>query len=164
MIILLAMMTPTLEPEYLHFEIYNILSNKVDIIDMNKFDNSVSSYLWKNDNEFIFVTLNYGVNQLFVVNIVDVTKPIFTQYEGKDDFISYGLPFTALKNNKVLLSTKVGFHHPKRAFVLEEESERELVWLNKETFDKFKLPQHESFNFTGEYNETEYGWMDNKTT
>ena len=74
----LAMMTPMLESEYLHFEIYNILSNKVDIIDMSKFDKSVSSYMWKNDNEFIFVTPNYSVNQLFVANTADVTKPVFT--------------------------------------------------------------------------------------
>ena len=74
----LAMMTPMLESEYLHFEIYNILSNKVDIIDISKFDKSVSSYMWKNDNEFIFVTPNYSVNQLFVANTADVTKPVFT--------------------------------------------------------------------------------------
>ena len=72
------MMTPMLESEYLHFEVYNILSNKVDIIDMSKFDKSVSSYMWKNDNEFIFVTPNYSVNQLFVANTADVTKPVFT--------------------------------------------------------------------------------------
>ena len=76
--------------------------------------------------------------------------------------ISYGLPFTALKNNKVLLCNKVGYNHPERVVVLENESgknEHDLVWLNKETFENFELPQHERFNFTEGYNETVYGWI-----
>ena len=43
------MKTPMLESENLHFEIYNILTNKLNIID-DKLDISVNDFNWVNDN------------------------------------------------------------------------------------------------------------------
>ena len=49
----LAMNTPMIEADNLHFEIYNILTNKVDIIS-NPLDISVYAFTWINSNTIRF--------------------------------------------------------------------------------------------------------------
>ena len=154
----LGMKTPILESEFLHFEIYNILTNKVDIIDDSEFDLSVTEYTWMNDNLILLMTVDKGVNTLYTLDISDVTKPVYTLYPVKDPLLSYSVPITALRNNKVLVTKKVGYNYPDRLIILNDD-EKEIVYLNKEFVDSIELPQHERISFTGGFNETVYGWL-----
>ena len=155
----LAMNTPLLEAENLHFEIYNILTNKINIID-DPLDISVNEFMWINSHTIRFTAEIIGQIKIYDVNIMNPTKPIFSLFETKSDLYSYGLPFTALKNKKNLLSIKVGYNYPDSIVsLLENKEEEEIVNLNKDTLNEIELSKPELFNFTGGYNDTVYGWI-----
>ena len=59
----LAMKTPMLESENLHFEIYNILTNKVSIID-DVLDISVTDFMWYNDMTIYFTSVLLGQSNI----------------------------------------------------------------------------------------------------
>jgi hypothetical protein len=109
----LAMKTPMLESENLHFEIYNILTGKVSIID-DLLDLSVTDYFWENDHLLYFSSTVLGLNKIFTVDITDTTKPVFKLIDTKSTTASFGLPIKALKNRNIKLSRKVGYNCPER--------------------------------------------------
>ena len=154
----LAMNTPMLESENLHFEIYNILTNKKDIIS-DPLDISVNEFIWLNDKEIRFTTEKIGQIIIYDENIFNPIKPIFTQFNTISPTDSYGLPFTSIKNKNVLLSMKVGYDYPDSIIRFENGEEIEIVNLNKDILNEVELPKPELFNFIGGYNDTIYGWI-----
>ena len=152
----LAMNTPLLEAENLHFEIYNILTNKVNIIE-DSLDLSVTDYFWENDHLLYFVSTVIGLNKIFTVDIIDYTKPVFKLVETKTNVASFGLPIKALNNKNIKLSRKVGYSCPERIVTFPDD---ELVEdTNSEVLKDKELPDPEAFNFVGGYNDTVYGWI-----
>ena len=154
----LAMTTPMLEADNLHFEIYNILTNKIDIIS-DPLDLSVNEFNWLSSNIIQFTAEKIGQIRIYNVNIADPTNPVFDLYKTSSPTDSYNLPFTALKNKKVVLSVKVGYDYPDSIISFENGEEIEIANLNKEILDKIELSKPEPFNFTGGYNDTVYGWI-----
>ena len=154
----LSMKTPMLESENLHLEIYNILTNKIDIID-DILDISIIDYSWLNDNIIYFTSNIIGQNKIFKVNITNPKKPIFTQFKTNSTTSSYSLPFFSLKNKNILFSIKSGFDYPERIILLNNKIESEIVNLNTEFLKKITLPKPESFYFTGGNNDKVYGWI-----
>ena len=152
------MNTPMLEAENLHFEIYNILTNKIDIIS-DPLDICVNEFTWINSNVIRFTAETFGQIKIYDVNIQDPTKPIFNQFKTTSLTDSYGLPFTSLKNKNVILSVKVGYDYPDSIICFENEEETEIVNLNKQLLDDIELSKPELFNFIGGYNDTVYGWI-----
>ena len=152
----LAMKTPMLESENLHFEIYNILTGKVNII-ADLLDVSVSDYFWENDHLLYFQSVVLGLNKIFTVDILDTTKPVFKLIDTKSMTASFGLPIKALKNRNIKLSRKVGYSCPERIVTFPDD---ELIEdTNSEVLKDKELPDPESFNFVGGYNDTVYGWI-----
>ena len=154
----LAMNTPLLEADNLHFEIYNILTNKIEIV-ADPLDISVNEFMWINSYTIRFTYEKIGTIKILDVNIRNPAKPIFSPFETFSETSSYGLPFTAFKNKNILLSVKVGFNYPDSIVSLEKNKEEELVNLNKEVLNEVELAEPELFNFTGGYNDTVYGWI-----
>jgi dipeptidyl aminopeptidase/acylaminoacyl peptidase len=154
----LAMKTPMLESENLHFEIYNILTNKVSIID-DVLDISVTDFMWYNDMTIYFTSVLLGQSKIFTLDISNPSKPKFTHFTTNSTTSSYSLPFHSLSNRKILYSKKVGYDTPDKIVSLENLKEPEIVNLNKELLSKIELPTPEAFNFIGGYNETVYGWI-----
>ena len=152
----LAMKTPMLESENLHFEIYNILTNKINIIE-DVLDLSVTDYFWENDHLLYFVSTVLGLNKIFTVDISDYTKPIFKMIVTKTNIASFGLPIKALKNKNIKLSRKVGYSCPERIVTFPDDEL--IVDTNSEILKNKELPEPESFNFIGGYNDTVYGWI-----
>ena len=152
----LAMKTPMLESENLHFEIYNILTNKISIIE-DALDLSVSDYFWENDHLLYFSATVLGLNKIFTVDITDHTKPIFKLVQTKSTTASFGLPIKALKNKNIKLSRKVGYNCPERIVTFPDD---ELIEdTNADILKDKELPDPQSFNFIGGYNDTVYGWI-----
>ena len=154
----LAMKTPMLESENLHFEIYNILTNKINIID-DVLDISVIDYSWLSDNKIYFTSNIIGQIKIFTVDITIPTQPNFTQFKTNSSTSSYSLPIFSLKNKNYLFSIKSGFDYPERIILLNDETEPEIVNLNIDFIKKITLPKPESFNFIGGNNEKVYGWI-----
>ena len=152
----LAMKTPMLESENLHFEIYNILTNKVNIIE-DALDLSVTDYFWENDHLLYFVSTVLGLNKIFTVDITDYTKPVFKLIVTKSNIASFGLPIKALKNPNIKLSRKVGYSCPER--IVTFPNDELIVDTNEEILQNKELPDPEAFNFIGGYNDTVYGWI-----
>ena len=152
----LAMKTPMLESENLHFEIYNILTNKVNIIE-DALDLSVTDYFWENDHLLYFVSTVLGLNKIFTVDIIDYTKPVFKLIVTKSNIASFGLPIKALKNPNIKLSRKVGYSCPER--IVTFPNDELIVDTNEEILQNKELPDPEAFNFIGGYNDTVYGWI-----
>ena len=159
----LAMKIPDLESEILHFEIYNILTNKLTIIP-NEEELSIQGYEWKNDYEIIFYADSYQAYRLFNINLKNPLKPIVEKFPVKYTEKSYSLPYFAIKNRNIALSRINAFDTPeklvlfkfdKKTNLLYEESE--IIELNKEFFSKKAISKAETFNFTGGYNDTVYG-------
>ena len=156
----LAMKTPGLESEFNHFEIYNILSNKVDVLNDSTFDKGVNSFMWYNDNNIIFQTVDRGVNRLFQIDFHDVNTPLYSLFPNPTSYISYSTPFAPLLNNKILFATKVGYNCPERVVTLQgDKPEEVIVNLNEEQLKSIELPEHEPFEFTGGYGDQVYGWI-----
>ena len=152
----LAMKTPMLESENLHFEIYNILTNKVNIID-DVLDLSVTDYFWENDHLLYFVSTILGLNKIFTVDITVPTKPNFKMVDTKSTTGSFGLPIKALKNRNIKLSRKVGYNCPERIVTFPDDEL--IVDTNEEILKNKELTDPISFNFIGGYNDTVYGWI-----
>ena len=74
------MKTPMLEAENLHFEIYNILTNKVDIIS-DPLDISVNEFTWINFYTIRFTAEKIGQIKIYDVDISDPINPIFNQFK-----------------------------------------------------------------------------------
>lgn len=154
----LAMITPGLESEFLHFEIYNILSNTIDIITDTFFDKGVNSFMWLTDTKIIYQATNIGVNKLHQVDISIPTKPYFSIYPVKPSYISYSTPFQPLQNSNLLFSIKVGYNYPERVVLLGDD-EKEIVNLNKDLLATLDLPEHELVYFLGGKKEMVFGWL-----
>ena len=154
----LAMNTPMLEADNLHFEIYNILTNKVYIIS-DPLDISVNEFNWINDSKIRFTVEKIGIIQIYMVDIRDPTNPIFVLFNTLSSIHSYGLPFTSFKNKNVLLSVKSGYDYPDSIISFENGEEIEIVNLNKDILNDIELPKPEPFNFIGGYNDTVCGWI-----
>ena len=152
----LAMKTPMLESENLHFEIYNILTNKINIIN-DELDLSVTDYFWENDHLLYFVSTILGLNKIFTVDISIPTKPIFKMIDTKSTTGSFGLPIKALKNKDIKLSRKVGYNCPER--IVTFPNDELVVDTNEEILKNKELTEPMSFNFVGGYNDTVYGWI-----
>ena len=161
----LAMKIPDLESEILHFEIYNILTNKLTIIP-NEEELSIQGYFWKNDNEIIFYADSYQVNRLFTINLLDPLKPKIQNYPVTSPEKSYTLPYFPLKNKNIALARIYAYDTPEKLVLFkynketkEKEEEVEIEDLNKEFFSKKGISKAEMFNFTGGYNDTVYGFF-----
>ena len=152
----LAMKTPMLESENLHFEIYNILTNKVNIID-DKLDLSVNDYFWENDHLLYFVSTYLGLNKIFTVDINIPKKPIFKMIDTKSTTGSFGLPIKALKNKDIKLSRKDGYNCPERIVTFPDDEL--VVDTNEEILKNKELTDPIRFDFVGGYNDTVYGWI-----
>ena len=159
----LAMKIPDLESEILHFEIYNILTNKLTIIP-NEEELSIQGYEWKNDNEIIFYADSYQAYRLFNINLKNPIKPITERFPVKYPDISYNLPYFAINNKNIALSRMNAFDTPEKLVLFKFnsksrllEEEIEIVELNKDFWAKKAISKSEMFNFTGGYNETAYG-------
>ena len=152
----LAMKTPMLESENLHFEIYNILTNKINIID-DVLDLSVTDYFWENDHLLYFVSTILGLNKIFTVDISIPTKPNFKMIDTKSTTGSFGLPIKALKNKNIKLSRKVGYNCPERIVTFPDDEL--IVDTNEEVLKNKELTDPMAFNFVGGYNDTVYGWI-----
>ena len=159
----LAMKIPDLESEILHFEIYNILTNKLIIIP-NEEELSIQGFEWKNDNEIIFYADYFQVYTIFNINLKNPLKPIIEKFPVKYAEKSYSLPYFSIKNKNIALSRINAFDTPEKLVLfkfnpktnlLEEESD--IVELNKDFFSKKAISKAEFFNFTGGYNDTVYG-------
>ena len=122
----LAMTTPGLESELLHFEIYNILTGKTIIIP-NEEELSITSFMWYTDNKIIFVANSYQENQLFIADILDPYKPKITKCEVKYSGMSYSLPYYAMKNKKVAVTKIVAYDSPERLLLLQNGDSKEQV-------------------------------------
>ena len=150
----LAMRIPDLESEILHFEIYNILTNKLTIIP-NEEEYSIQSFLWKNDNEIIFMVDNVQVYRLFNINILNPLKPVTELFPMKYTDKSYSLPYIAINNRFSGLARVNAFDMPERLVFFEFSQdlktvqESDIIQLNKEFFDKKFLSQAEMFEFKG---------------
>ena len=153
----LAMNTPMLEAENLHFEIYNILTNKIDIIS-DPLDISVNEFTWINSYTLRFTAEKIGQIKIYDVDISDPYNPKFSQFKTFSQTDSYNLPFTS-KNKNTILAIKVGYDYPDSIISFENEQEIEIANLNKEILDSVELSKPELFNFTGGYNDTVYGWI-----
>ena len=152
----LAMKTPMLESENLHFEIYNILTNKISVTP-DTLDISVNDYSWESDNVLNFQATNIGLNKIYKVDISDVDNPSYTIYDTKTITCSFGLPFRAIKNRKVVLAKKVGYARPD---VLVTFPDDKLIYdPNEDILKAHEFPEPELFSFIGGYNDTVYGWM-----
>ena len=152
----LAMKTPMLESENLHFEIYNILTNKINIIS-DLLDISVSDYYWENDHILIFQSTILGLNKILKVDIINPEKPSFSFIDTKSQTASYGLPILALKNKNIKISRKVGYNLPETMVTFPDD--KEVLNLVSNITNKKQLTEPVSFNFIGGYNDTVYGWI-----
>ena len=157
----LAMTTPGLESEILHFEIYNILTGKTIIIPNNE-ELSITSFMWDTDNKIIFVANSYQENQLFIADIIDPSKPIITKYEVKYTGMSYSLPYFAMKNKKIGVTKIVAYDSPERLLLIKNNEPKEqidIVNLNEQFIKTKYIAEAHPFNFTGAYNDTVYGFF-----
>ena len=156
----LAMTTPGLESEILHFEVYNILTGKTAIIP-NEEEFSITSFMWDTDNKIIFVANSYQENQIFIINIINPVKPVVTKYEVKYTGMSYSLPYFAMDNKNVVVTKIVAYDSPERLLLLKNNDSKEqidIVNLNEEYIKTKFVSKAEAFNFTGGYNDKVFGF------
>ena len=157
----LAMLTPGLESEILHFEVYNILTGKTIIIP-NEEELSITSFLWDTDSKFIFVAESYQANQLFIADIRNPSNPVITKYEVKYSGMSYSLPYFAMKNKDVAVTKIVAYDSPERLLLLKYKDSTEqidIVNLNEDFIKTKFISQAIPFNFTGAYNDEVWGFF-----
>ena len=155
----LAMTTPGLESEILHFEVYNILTGQTIIIP-NEEELSITSFLWDTDSKIIFVANSYQENQIFIADLINPASPLITKYEVKYSGMSYSLPYFAMKNKNVVVTKIVAYDAPERILLLknnDSEEQIDIVDLNKDFIKTKFISPHETFNFSGGYNDTVYG-------
>ncbi len=151
----LAMKTPMLESENLHFEIYNILTNEISIID-DALDISVSNYFWENDHLLYFQATYLGLDRIYTIDVSDPTAPVF-QNITQATIESFNLPFRALKQKNLKLAVKSGYSCPERIVTFPDDEL--VVDLNEDIVKEKDLPEPNEFHFQGGYNDTVYGWI-----
>ena len=157
----LAMTTPELESEILHFEIYNILTGKTIVIPNNE-ELSITSFLWDNDHKIIFIANSYQENQIFTAELYNTSNPIINKYEVKYSGMSYSLPYIAMKNKNAIVTKIVAYDSPERLLLLKYNDEPEqidIVNLNEDFIKTKFISQAEPFNFTGAYNDEVWGFF-----
>ena len=157
----LAMKTPGLESEFLHFEIYNILTNTITILP-EVHDKTINTFEWVSDTKIYFQATSIQVNRIFSLDISNTTNPITEKIQVDSDIISYSLPHLASKNRNIILVTKVSFFYPHTISTLQINSkhqETEVIDPNKSILKDCELTKPTPFNFTGALNDTVYGWI-----
>ena len=157
----LAMNTPGLESEFLHFEIYNILTNKITILP-DILDKFIITFEWFSDTKIYFQATSIQVNRIFTLDITNTTNPIIEPIEVDSDITSYSLPHLASKNRNIALVSKVSFFYPYTISTLKinnKHKETELIDPNKSILKDCELTKPTPFNFTGALNDTVYGWI-----
>ena len=157
----LAMYTPGLESEILHFEVYNILTGKTTIIP-NEEELSITSFMWETDSKIIFIANSYQENKLFIADIWNTTKPVISKYEVKYSGMSYSLPYFAMKNKKVAVTKIVAYDSPERLLLLKYKDFKyqiDIVNLNEDFIKTKFISKAEAFNFTGGYGDEVWGFF-----
>ena len=157
----LAMKTPGLESEILHFEIYNILSNKLSVLP-NDEELSIQAFYWNSDFEIVFYANTFQANKLFKVNVKNVTKPVVESIDVKYERVSYALPVVAMKNKNVVVTKIAGYDTPERLLLLKYNDlpyQIDIVDLNEDFLKTKFIATAEEFSFTGGYNEEVYGFF-----
>lgn len=157
----LAMKTPMLESENLHFEIYNILTNKIQIID-DELDRSVSSYVWIDDENLFFRATDMAAECIFKLNIKYNQKPKFIKWLVGDTAFSYGIPIFGLKNSHFAIASKIGYKSPEDLVVFDLNNigkEEYVTELNKDNMKEFEFVEPISFMFEGGYKDQVQGWI-----
>ena len=157
----LAMKTPGLESEILHFEVYNILTGKT-IVFPNYEELSIQSFLWDSDSKIIFCATTFQENKLFIIDIKNVTKPLILSYDVKYEDMSYTLPVFALKNNKVSVTKISGYDTPERLLLLKNNNinyQIDILDLNEEFMKNKFISKAEPFSFKGGYNDDVFGFF-----
>jgi acylaminoacyl-peptidase len=152
----LAMKVPMLESENLHFEVYNILTNDIIIID-DVLDLSVSDYFWENDHLLYFQATSLGLNNIYTVDIKIPTKPEFKKVDTNTTKESFDLPIKALKNRNIKLAVKTGYDYPEK--IVKFPDGEVIVDTNEDKVKNKELPEPVSFQFQGGYNDTVQGWI-----
>ena len=158
----LAMKTPELESEILHFEIYNILTNKLTVIP-NEEELAIEGYRWINDKEILFNADSYQAIQLFTLNLKNNTVD---KYPVKNINMSYSVPFFGFNNQYVSLARINAYDTPEKLVLFKYnqktkqiEEENEIIDLNKEFFSTKFISKAEMFCFKGGYDDTVYGYF-----
>ena len=156
----LAMKIPGLESEILHFEIYNILTNKLTVFPNNE-ELSIQSFLWDTDSKIIFYANSYQANKLFTINLKNTTNPLVELFPVKYNEMSYSLPIFALNNKNIALLRINAYDFPEQLEILKrkENSENAIIILNEEFLKTKSITKAEAFNFTGGYGDQVYGFF-----
>lgn len=148
----LAANRPMLEGDFLHIEIYNILTNKIRVLN-NTLDLSVSDFKWVKNNKIYFIANYFQVYKLFQVEIEKNTEN-YTIFNVKNPELSYGLPI--ISKTKIVLE-KYGFNHPNQ--IVDIENEYTILNLNSELISQISLSTPEVLNFTSQNGDTVYGFI-----
>ena len=156
----LAMKIPGLESEILHFEIYNILTNKLTVFPNNE-ELSIQSFIWDTDSKIIFYANSYQANKLFTINLKNTTNPLVELFPVKYNEMSYSLPIFALNNKNIVLLRINAYDFPEQLEILKrtENSENAIIILNEEFLKTKSITKAEAFNFTGGYGDQVYGFF-----
>ena len=156
----LAMKIPGLESEILHFEIYNILTNKLTVFPNNE-ELSIQSFIWDTDSKIIFYANSYQANKLFTINLKNITNPLVELFPVKYNEMSYSLPIFALNNKNIALLRINAYDFPEQLEILKrtENSENAIIILNEEFLKTKSITKAEAFNFTGGYGDQVYGFF-----
>ena len=156
----LAMKIPGLESEILHFEIYNILTNKLTVFPNNE-ELSIQSFIWDTDSKIIFYANSYQANKLFTINLKNITNPLVELFPVKYNEMSYSLPIFALNNKNIALLRINAYDFPEQLEILKrtENSENAIIILNEEFLKTKSITKAETFNFTGGYGDQVYGFF-----
>ena len=157
----LAMKTPGLESEILHFEIYNILTGKTIFLP-NHEELSIQSFIWNTDSIIIFLATTFQENKLFTINVKNITKPLVLSYNVKYEEMSYTLPVFAMKNPKVAVTQISAYDTSERLLLLKFNDSKyqiDILDLNQDFMKKKFLSKSEQFSFEGGYNDEVFGFF-----
>ena len=145
---------PNVQTDYLHFEIYNILTNKINIIPSSIVNVNPLEFIWINDRKIYFTSEYNGVQKISVLNITNINNPSYTQLCLNDPFTSYMLPVYALKSNSIPLILKSAYNQPETINYLNND-EDEILNLNMNFTEKYELTYHKRIKMSNEY----LGWI-----
>ena len=157
----LAMRTPGLESEILHFEIYNILTGKTIVIP-NQEELSIQSFNWDTDSRIIFMATSFQANRLFTIDLNDIVKPVIKSYNVKYENMSYTLPVTALKNRNIAVTKIAAYDTPERLLLLKYNDldyQIDILDLNEDFIKSKFISKAEEFSFKGGYGDEVFGFF-----
>ena len=157
----LAMKTPGLESEILHFEIYNVLTGKTTILP-NYQELAIQSFLWETDSRIIFCATTFQANKLFIIDIKNITKPLVSSYNVKYEEMSYTLPIFAMKNKNVAITKISAYDTPERLLLLKYNNlnyQIDILDLNEDFMKTKFISKAEPFSFEGGYNDEIFGFF-----